>query len=94
MLTEKFLFKPQHDRDRSGVGDRPLVSNRRGTTGMEEPLLVQLTRARRNHPLRPLGQLPIRQLAALCGVASLDFETMEPPVARFVAAPRHEAGAR
>ncbi len=90
MLTEKYLFKPQRDRDVSGVGDHPLVSNRRGTTGMEEPLLVQLTRARRNHPLRPLGLLPDRQLARLCGVDSLDFETADPPVARFVAAPRHE----
>ena len=93
MLTEKYLFKPQRDRDRSGAGDRPLVSNRRGTTGMEEPLLVQLTRARRNHPLRPVGLLPDQRLAALCGVDSLDFEMADPPVARFVAAPRHEAEA-
>lgn len=88
MLTEKYLFKPQHDRDRAGVGDHPLVSNRRGTTGMAEPLLVQLTRARRNHPLRALGRLPDRRLAALCGIESIGFETADPPEARFVAATR------
>ena len=86
MLTEKFLFKPQRDRDRSGVGDRPLVSNRRGTTGMEEPLLVQLTRARRNHPLRALDRLPGRDLAALCGLPSAGFDERTLPSARFVAA--------
>jgi hypothetical protein len=67
MLTEKFLFKPQRGRDLSGAGDREPVSNRRGTTGMEEPLLVRLTQARRNHPLRFLGLLPDRELVALCG---------------------------
>jgi hypothetical protein len=87
MLTEKYLFKPQRGRDLSGVGDRLLVSNRRGTTGMEEPLLVQLTRARRNHPLRSLGRLPAPELAALCGVESVEFETADLPEVRFVAVP-------
>lgn len=87
MLTEKYLFKPQRDRDRSGVGDRLLVSNRRGTTGMEEPLLVQLTRARRNHLLRGLGRLPDQELAALCGVELAGFETTDLPEVRFVAVP-------
>lgn len=58
MLTEKFLFKPQRTRDARGVGDRPLVSNRRGTTGMDEPLLVQLARARQRHPLSAFGRIP------------------------------------
>jgi hypothetical protein len=70
MLTEKFLFKPQRGRDLSGEGDREPVSNRRGTTGMEEPLLVRLTQARRNHLLRGLGRLPDRELAAAIGTVS------------------------
>jgi hypothetical protein len=56
MLAEKYLFKPQQVRDASGVGDRPLVSNRTGTTGMDEPMLVRLARARQWHPLRRLGR--------------------------------------
>ena len=36
MLSKKFLFKPQQQRDDAGLGDRPLVSNRAGTTGMNE----------------------------------------------------------
>ncbi|HEX5201749.1 hypothetical protein ACFQS1_30765 [Paractinoplanes rhizophilus] len=54
MLSKKFLFKPQHRRDLAGQGDRPLVSNRRGTTGMNETFLERLTRARQEHPLAPL----------------------------------------
>ncbi|WP_433301467.1 hypothetical protein ACQP2F_06175 [Actinoplanes sp. CA-030573] len=54
MLSQKFLFKPQRRRDVAGQGDKPLVSNRRGTTGMNETFLERLTRARRNHPLAPL----------------------------------------
>ncbi|MEY9930233.1 hypothetical protein ABH926_004878 [Catenulispora sp. GP43] len=63
MLMEKYLFKPQRARDESGVGDSPLVSNRRGTSGMEEPLLVRLTRARRDHPLRMFVMLPADELS-------------------------------
>jgi hypothetical protein len=54
MLSKKFLFNPQTRRDRAGLGDRPLVSNRAGTTGMTETFLDRLTRARREHPLAPL----------------------------------------
>ncbi|MEV4346871.1 hypothetical protein AB0J83_20625 [Actinoplanes sp. NPDC049596] len=54
MLSKKFLFKPQRERDRDGLGDRPLVSNRSGTTGMDETLLERLTRARRDHVLSGL----------------------------------------
>jgi hypothetical protein len=86
MLTEKFLFKPQRARDRDGLGDRPLVSNRRGTTGMEEPLLVRLTRARHNHPLRALGRLPGAELAALCGAGALPGAAGLPEV-RFAPVP-------
>lgn len=82
-LTEKYLFKPQRARDASGVGDRELVSNRRGTTGMEEPLLVRLARARREHPLRPLGRLPERELVAACGLAPDAFDQARLPTVRF-----------
>jgi hypothetical protein len=54
MLSKKFLFKPQRRRDQAGQGDRPLVSNRAGTTGMNELFLERITRARQEHPLAPL----------------------------------------
>jgi len=54
MLSKKFLFKPQRRRDAKGVGDQRLVSNRAGTTGMNEGYLDKLTRARQDHPLAPL----------------------------------------
>jgi hypothetical protein len=54
MLSKKFLFKPQRRRDADGLGDRPLVSNRSGTTGMNETFLERLTRARQEHILAPL----------------------------------------
>jgi hypothetical protein len=54
MLSKKFLFKPQRQRDVAGIGDQPLVSNRAGTTGMTETFLERLTRARREHALAPL----------------------------------------
>jgi hypothetical protein len=54
MLSKKFLFKPQRRRDSAGAGDQRLVSNRAGTTGMNEDYLDRLTRARQDHPLAPL----------------------------------------
>ena len=54
MLSKKFLFKPQRRRDEEGVGDQRLVSNRAGTTGMNEGYLDTLTRARQDHPLAAL----------------------------------------
>ena len=83
-LTEKYLFKPQRGRDRSGIGDRPLVSNRRGTTGMEPPLLVQLTRARLRHPLRALGRISDPELAAACGIDALGVDAGTEPTVRFI----------
>jgi hypothetical protein len=35
---------------------------------MEEPLLVRLARARREHPLRAVGKVPEREVAAFCGM--------------------------
>jgi hypothetical protein len=68
MLTEKFLFRPQRERDATGVGDRLLVSNREGTTGLAHPVLEQLTRARRRHALTTLARVPAPELARLCGL--------------------------
>jgi hypothetical protein len=82
-LTEKYLFKPQRARDEAGIGDRELVSNRRGTTGKEEPLLVRLARARREHVLRAVGKLPEREVAAFCGVDADAFAARLPTV-RFI----------
>jgi hypothetical protein len=61
MLSKKFLFKPQRSRDAAGLGDRPLVSNRAGTTGMNETFLERLTRARQDHVLAPLRNVITRE---------------------------------
>ena len=65
MLSKKFLFRPQSRRDAAGQGDRPLVSNRRGTTGMTETFLERLTRARRQHLLAPLAQAVKGEMAEI-----------------------------
>ncbi|NUR62779.1 MAG: hypothetical protein HOV87_29605 [Catenulispora sp.] len=87
MLTEKFLFKPQRARDASGEGDRPLVSNRQGTTGMKEPLLVRLARARRRYQLQSLGQISDNELARFAygqaGTARARSDRL--PTVRFIA---------
>jgi hypothetical protein len=62
MLSKRFLFNPQRARDAEGAGDHPLVSNRRGTTGMDESFLGQLTHARKGHLLAALRR---------CGAAAL-----------------------
>jgi hypothetical protein len=59
MLSKRFLFNPQRNRDEAGLGDKPLVSNRRGTTGMDESILDRLTRMRREHPLVALRHTPV-----------------------------------
>lgn len=61
MLSKKFLFKPQQRRDAAGLGDKPLVSNRAGTTGMNESFLERITRARQDHPLAPLRSVVTRE---------------------------------
>jgi hypothetical protein len=57
MVSKRFLFKPQAQRDAAGLGDAPLVSNRAGTTGMDESLLERLTRARKDHTLSCLHRV-------------------------------------
>ncbi|MEU4423465.1 hypothetical protein AB0F81_22790 [Actinoplanes sp. NPDC024001] len=61
MLSKKFLFKPQRRRDEEGIGDRLLVSNRAGTTGMTETFLERVTRARQNHALALLRPVLIAE---------------------------------
>lgn len=79
MLSRTFLFRPQRDREYAGFGDRPLVSNRRGTTGMDEGILERLTLARREHALTALRAVP-RQVLTDCAGGG------QPPVADLVAA--------
>ncbi|GIE57279.1 hypothetical protein Aoc01nite_26810 [Actinoplanes octamycinicus] len=67
MLSKKFLFKPQRQRDAEGIGDQHLVSNRAGTTGMTESFLERITRARQNHALAPLRSVLIGENPALPG---------------------------
>ena len=70
MLTDRILYKPERERDLSADADRNPVSNQRDTIGIEEPLLVRLALARRDHLLRGLGRLPHRELSAACGADS------------------------
>jgi hypothetical protein len=71
MLSKRYLFKPQRRRDAAGLGDRPLVSNRTGTTGMNESFLERLTRARQEHPLAPLRAVVTAETAQNVGVAGV-----------------------
>jgi len=64
MLSKRFLFHPQRLRDLSGLGDPGVVSNRTGTTGMDETRLEALTRARHEHVLAPLRHLSTLDAAA------------------------------
>jgi hypothetical protein len=67
-IAKKYLFAPQRRREAVGFGDPSVVSNRRGTTGMDERYLEELTRARHRHALaclRPLGGHELYSLAGL-----------------------------
>jgi hypothetical protein len=83
MLSKRFLFNPQRRRDEEGIGDEQLVSNRRGTTGMDEPILDRLTRMRREHALVPLRRSPAI-VASAAGPLSVEHVEIRP--APFVAA--------
>jgi 2-phospho-L-lactate transferase/gluconeogenesis factor (CofD/UPF0052 family) len=74
MLSKRFLFDPQRERDRAGLGDPGVVSNRTGTTGMDEGRLETLTQARRRHLLTPLHVLPAAALLALAVPAAVKQE--------------------
>lgn len=67
-IARKYLFIPQRRREAAGLGDPGVVSNRLGTTGMDERFLEELTRARRQHVLACLRTLPGSDLASLAGL--------------------------
>jgi hypothetical protein len=70
-LSKLFLFAPQRARERAGLGDPGVVSNRTGTTGMDESRLEMLTRVRHQHSLMPLHVIATRELERLSGVERL-----------------------
>lgn len=89
MLSKRFLFNPQRRRDAEGIGDRQLVSNRRGTTGMDETILDRLTRMRREHVLAALrGTSAQTALAAV----PLPVDDVEIRPAAMVRAPGADPG--
>jgi hypothetical protein len=67
-IAKKYLFTPQRQREAAGLGDPTVVSNRRGTTGMDEQYLEELTRARRHHVLGCLHALGGGELDSLAGL--------------------------
>jgi hypothetical protein len=67
-LAKKFLFRVARAREAAGIPDTGLVSRLRGTTGMDESLLDRLVRARHNHALSGLHQIPHLELLALAGI--------------------------
>ncbi|MFI7589326.1 hypothetical protein ACIB24_19850 [Spongisporangium articulatum] len=76
-MSKRFLFDPQRDRDQSGYGDPGVVSNRVGTTGMDEQRLELLTHARHHHPLRALRAVPARELEEIAGLPRLRDQHVE-----------------
>jgi hypothetical protein len=67
-IAQKYLFDPQRRREIAGLGDPHVVSNRRGTTGMDERYLQELTRERHRHALACLHVLGGSELGALAGL--------------------------
>jgi hypothetical protein len=82
MLSKRFLFNPQRRRDEDGLGDRQLVSNRRGTTGMDESFLDRLTRKRREHALAPLRRTSAQTALAVAPLPVGDVEIKPEPMVR------------
>jgi hypothetical protein len=76
-LVEKFLFRPARNRDRLGIADNVVVSNWRGTTGMDEPLLARMVRIRQLHALSPLNAIPRGELLRLAGFPLPDVVTSD-----------------
>jgi len=80
-IAKKYLFAPQRRREISGLGDPGVVSNRLGTTGMDEMYLDELTRARHRHALGCLHALGSSELDTLAGLdrvraASTDLDKL------------------
>ncbi len=67
-IAQKYLFAPQRQRETAGFGDPHVVSNRYGTTGMDERYLLDLTRARHQHALACLRALSGGELDAVAGL--------------------------
>jgi hypothetical protein len=67
-IAKKYLFAPQRQREAAGLGDPSVVSNRAGTTGMDEQYLEDLTRARHRHPLACLRVLGGNDLESVAGL--------------------------
>ena len=67
-IAQKYLFAPQRQRELTGLGDPHVVSNRYGTTGMDERYLQELTRARHQHVLAFLHTLGGSELDAMAGL--------------------------
>jgi hypothetical protein len=67
-IAQKYLFAPQRQREMAGLGDPHVVSNRYGTTGMDERYLQELTRARHQHALACLRTLGGSELDAVAGL--------------------------
>jgi hypothetical protein len=74
LLAKKFLFGPQRRREVAGLGDPGVVSNRRGTTGMDQRFLEELTRERHQHCLAALRVVGTSAIALLAGYARVRAE--------------------
>jgi hypothetical protein len=74
-IAKKYLFFPQRQREIAGLGDPGVVSNRFGTTGMDERSLEDLTRARTQHALACLRILGISELDSLVDLARVRAES-------------------
>ena len=70
-IAKKYLFAPQRQREAAGPGDPSVVSNRLGTTGMDERYLEELTRARHRHVLACLHTLGGAELDSLAGLGQV-----------------------
>jgi len=92
MLSKRFLFNPQRRRDEEGLGDRRLVSNRRGTTGMDESVLGRLTRMRRDHDLAEFRRTPTAVPDAAAPVSLEGVELVPELPLSSAATPAHRAG--
>jgi hypothetical protein len=82
MLSKRFLFNPQRRRDEEGIGDRQVVSNRRGTTGMDESHLDRLTRLRREHVLAGLRGTSAQAALSAVPLPVRDVEIRPGPMVR------------
>jgi hypothetical protein len=70
-IAKKYLFAPQRQREAAGLGDPSVVSNRLGTTGMDERYLEELTRARHRHVLACLHILGGTELDLMAGLGQV-----------------------